>query len=267
MDDNIIVNRITIYPVKSLDGLSLQKAEISKGGCLLHDREYAITDEQGNFITGKTNKLVHSLRTSFDIENTAISFRQLNETTPVHFHLQKEKSAIQSYLSDYFGVKILFHQNNTGRFLDIPDVSGATVISTSSLKEVSGWFDKMDLDEARRRFRATLEIDGVPAFWEDHLFSNEGIRVEFKIGDVTLFGMSPRARCVVPTRNPETGEVKHAFPKSFAKRRASTLPEWSALNTFDHFYYLSVDCLIPETEIGKVIETGDIVKIIGEKVF
>ncbi|MBK6772560.1 MAG: hypothetical protein IPG78_10635 [Ignavibacteria bacterium] len=69
----------------------------------------------------------------------------------------------------------------------------------------------MDLEEARKRFRATVEIDGVPAFWEDHLFSNEGKRIEFKIGDVTLFGISPRARCVVPTRNPETGEVIHAF--------------------------------------------------------
>ena len=262
-----VVSRITIYPVKSLDGLSLQKAVISEGGCLLHDREYAITDEKGNYIIGKTNKLVHSLRTSFDPEIRVISFRQFNETTQVHFHLQKEKSSIESYLSDFFGVKILFHQNSTGRFLDVPDLSGATVISTSSLKEVSGWFDIMDLEEARKRFRATVEIEGVPAFWEDHLFSNEGKRIEFEIGDVTLFGISPRARCVVPTRNPETGEVIHAFPKSFVKRRASTLPEWSTLNEFDHYYYLSVDCLIPATEIGKAIETGDEVKIIGERVF
>lgn len=261
-----IISKITIYPVKSLDGLSLEKAEITEGGCILHDREYAMLNEQGDFIIGKTNKLVHSLRTSFDPGIEIISFRQMNETATVHFNLQKEKSEIEYYLSEYFGEKILFLQNKTGRFLDIPDVSGVTVLSTSSLQEVSGWYDNMNLEETRKRFRATIEIEGVPAFWEDHLFSAAGKKIEFKIGDVTLFGMSPRARCVVPSRNPETGEVTHAFQKSFAIQRASALPEWSALNEFDHYYYLSVDCLIPASEIGKYISIDDEVKIIGEKI-
>ena len=92
-----------------------------------------------------------------------------------------------------------------------------TVLSTASLQSISDWFDGMPLEETRKRFRATIEIEGVQAFWEDHLFSTEGRGVEFKIGDVTVFGMSPRARCVVPTRNPNTGEVIHAFPKTFAR--------------------------------------------------
>jgi uncharacterized protein YcbX len=265
MDVTPFINRITIYPVKSLDGVELQSAVITEGGCLLHDREYAITDEQGNFVIGKTNKLVHSLRTFFDLENETVSFRQMNDTAAVSFHLQKERSAITSYLTDYFGMTVLLNQNKTGRFMDVPDDGGVTVISTSSLHEVSGWFDNMKPDEARKRFRATIEIEGVPAFWEDHLFSAEGRRIEFRAGDVTMFGMSPRERCVVPTRNPETGEVIHAFPKTFAKLRASTLPQWSRLNEFDHYYYLSVDCSIPASEIGKTIETGDEISIVGER--
>ena len=103
-------------------------------------------------------------------------------------------------------------------------------------------------------------------FPED-IFSEEGKGVEFKIGEVTLFGMSPRARCVVPTRNPTTGEVTHGFPKSFSRHRASTLPKWSTLEDYGHHYFLTVNCYIPETEIGKIIEIGNKVKIIGEKVF
>ena len=183
------------------------------------------------------------------------------------FHLQKERPAIQSYLSDYFGIKTLLHHNTTGRFLDIPDTSGVTVLSTASLQEVAAWYNNMDLGETRKRFRATLEIEGVPAFWEDHLFSSPGKSVEFKVGDVTMFGMAPRERCVVPTRNPETGEVLHAFPKSFARHRAESLPEWSGLEAYGHYYYLSVDCYIPATEIGKTIHTGDRVIIAWEKVF
>ena len=261
------LSRITIYPVKSLDGISLQKAMIAEGGCLLHDREYAISDEPGNFIIGKTNPLVHTLRSAIDFETDTILFRQQNETTWSQFNLQTEKEEIQTYLANYFGIPIRFNKNSTGRFMDIPDISGVTILSTASLQSVSQWYTNMNVDETRKRFRATIEIDGVPPFWEDHLFSREGSGIEFKIGDVTMFGMSPRARCVVPTRNPETGEVIHAFPKTFARQRAASQPEWSTLNDYGHHYFLTVNCYIPATEIGKFIEIGNNVSIIGEKIF
>ena len=262
-----IVNRITIYPVKSLDGMELQKAMITEGGCLLHDREYAMSDSEGNFIIGKTNPLVHTLRSKVDFETETISLRHQNESTWQQFHLEKEKLSIQKFLTGYFGMAIFMHQNKKGRFLDIPDISGITVLSTSSLESITEWYDNMNIDETRKRFRATIEIDDVPAFWEDHLFSSAGKGIEFRIGDVTIFGMSPRARCVVPTRNPETGEVIHAFPKIFARHRAAMQPEWSKLNEYGHHYHLTVNCYVPETEIGKWIEVGNEVKIIGEKVF
>ena len=262
-----IPGRITIYPVKSLDGISLQKAMVTKGGCFLHDREYAMSDEEGNFIIGKTNPLVYTLRSTVDFDNETISFWQQHETSWDQFHLQKEKSAIQSYLTGYFGIPVLLHKNTTGRFLDISDISGVTVLFTSSLQSVSAWDNNMDLDQTRKRFRATIEIEGVPAFWEDHLFSKEGTGIEFRTGNVTMFGMSPRARCVVPARNPETGEVIHAFPKLFTRHRAASLPEWSTLNDYGHHYYLTVNCYIPETETGKFIEVGDKVLIVGEKIF
>ncbi len=224
-------------------------------------------DEHGKFINGKSNILVHTLRTSVDLESEIISFRKMNETSEVIFNLQDEKTDIENYLSDHFGMKTKFIHEKTGRLLDIPDESGVTIVSTSSLNEVSSWYDNMDQEETRKRFRATIEIAGVPAFWEDHLFAGEGKYIEFKTGDVKMFGMSPRARCVVPSRNPDTGEVFHAFQKSFANHRAASLPQWSALNEYDHYYYLSVDCLIPATEIGKVIQTGDKIKITGERNF
>lgn len=258
---NPVISRITIYPVKSLDGISLQKAMITEGGCLLHDREYAMTDDDGNFIIGKTNPLVHTLRSSFDLEKEIISFRKQEEASWKAFHLEQDKAGIESYLSDHFGRSVHLNKESTGRFLDIPDQSGVTVLSRSSLQEVSQWYDNMDLNETRRRFRATLEIEGVPAFWEDQLFSSSSEGVAFKIGDVNLVGISPRARCVVPTRNPKTATVTPVFPKTFAKHRAAQLPEWSTLGDHGHYYYLSVDCYIPATEVGKYIMVGDRVLI------
>jgi uncharacterized protein len=262
-----VLSRITIYPIKSLDGEDLQNAVIGEGGCLLHDREFALSDEEGNFINGKSNPLVHSLRSAVDFENQIISLRLNGETDWRHFHFIKEIPALESFLSEYFGIKTKLIRNTTGRFMDIPDISGATILSTASLEEIVNWFEQMTIEESRKRFRATLEITGVPAFWEDTLFSLEGIGIEFTVGDIRLFGMGPRARCVVPTRNPETGAVTHAFPKSFAKHRASTLPDWSVLEEYGHHYYLTVNCFIPATETGKTIGVGNAVKIIGQKKF
>lgn len=267
MNINPIVSKISIYPIKSLDGISLKKATITEGGCLLHDRGFALIDERGDFIIGKTNPRIHSLRTHFDLENNTVSFQRQQESNWNSFHLFKEKNAIEVYLSAYFEMPVKFEHNPTGRFMDIPDIAGLTVLSTSSLQEISKWYSNMVLEETRKRFRATIEIEGVPAFWEDHLFSEEGKGIEFNIGDVTVIGMSPRERCVVPTRNPDNGEVIHGFPKTFAKHRLQTLPSWSTLKNFGHSYYLTVNCYVPATEIGKYVKVGDSITLVGEKTF
>src|SRR4051812_1350118 len=98
------VSRITIFPVKSLDGVSLQNATITEGGCLLHDREYAMVDTDGNFINGKSNALVHSLRSTVDFGNHLISFRHQQEEEWNQFHLQNDKLAINTYLSHFFDI-------------------------------------------------------------------------------------------------------------------------------------------------------------------
>jgi uncharacterized protein YcbX len=267
MEIKPVVTNICIYPVKSLDGISLQKAQIGNGGCLLHDREYAILDANGKFINGKSNALVHVLRSMVDLENKIISFRREVETVWNDFHLQKERSAINDYLSEFFNEPANLSQNTEGRFMDIPDIAGVTILSTESLETVAGWYNGMDMEETRKRFRATIEISGVPPFWEDKLFLEEGTAIEFKIGDATFLGISPRARCIVPTRHPQTGEVIHGFQRSFAQHRLTSLPYWSTLEDYAHSYYLTVNCFIPPSELGKWISVGDEVKITGKKTF
>ncbi|HQW82930.1 MAG TPA: MOSC N-terminal beta barrel domain-containing protein [Ferruginibacter sp.] len=266
MDKAPCIKRICIYPVKALDGICLQKAQIGPGGSLQHDREYAIIDENGKYVNGKKNPLVHLLRMNMNFEKNSIAFKQQQQDNWHAFHLQNEKTAINNYLSAFFKKTVSLQQNTLGGFLDIPVKSGMTLLSTASLQTVAGWFDNIPLDETRQRFRATLELDNVSAFWEDRLFAEEGTAIEFTIGDVKVLGMSPRARCVVPTRQPQTGESIHAFQKTFVNLRNQTLPAWSALNQFEHAYYLSVDCLVPATETGKWVSIGDEVKLSGNKI-
>lgn len=261
------ISRISIYPVKSLDGIALQKAQVGNGGCLLHDREYAILDRNGKFINGKSNAQTHLLRSGFDLEKEIISFRHEEETAWHDFYLQKERPAIDEYLSEFFKMPASIVQNKEGRFMDMPDIAGVTILSTASLEKVTGWYDGMDMEETRKRFRATIEISGVPPFWEDQLFIEEGTAVEFTIGDVIFLGISPRARCIVPTRHPQTGEIIHGFQRSFAQQRSASLPDWSTLEDYGHGYYLTVNCFIPPSELGKWIAVGDELKVTGKKTF
>ena len=265
MEIKPVIKRITIYPIKSLDGISLSKAKVVDGGCLEHDREYAIVDDNGKFVNCKSNVLVHMLRSDINFEDEVIFFRHELEPTWNQFHLQNDETAINKFLSSFFKMKVSLHKSPEGKFLDIPVKSGVTALSTASLETVAGWFKNIKLEEARKRFRATLEISGVPAFWEDRLFYQKGIAVEFKIGEVLLYGLSPRARCVVPSRHPKNGETIHAFQKSFALQRAANLPNWSPLNNYNHAYYLSVDCYLPKTEFGKRINTGYEITITGKR--
>ncbi len=262
MNQNPTLKNITIYPVKSLDGVSLQKATISEGGCLLHDREFAICDESGNFINGKSNPLVHTLRSKIDLESETISLKHQHESVWNKFNLKTNDKDLLDFLSQYFSTKVQLIKDSTGRFLDVPDHAGVTIISTSSLQAVSAWFNQISLDEVRKRFRVSLELDGVPAFWEDHLFTSGDQSVAFKIGEVNIMGIKPCERCVVPTRNPETGEVIHAFPKLFAKKRLENQPIASTLSSYGHGYFLSVNCMISASEIGKTLKIGDRVTIL-----
>jgi uncharacterized protein YcbX len=260
------LSRITIYPVKSLDGMDVQQVEVAPGGCLKHDRSFAIFDEAGRKVNGKATPLVHTLRSKFDPETFIHSFKRAGESRWEEFIWPDHSVRINEFLSEHFGRLVHMAYEPTGRFLDIPDISGATILSTSSLQEVSNWMGGLDLDETRRRFRASLEIDGVPAFWEDLLFSREGMGIFFSLGDVNLIGISPRARCTVPPRDTFTGELIHGFQKRFSQRREEYLPAWSNLADWGHYYHLSVDCALPDSEVGKVLRVGDRLTIMGEQI-
>ncbi|MGL6339363.1 MAG: MOSC domain-containing protein, partial [Waterburya sp.] len=85
--------------------------------------------------------------------------------------------------------------------------------------------------------------------------------VKFSIGEVEFMGVNPCQRCVVITRDPQTGEPYPQFQKIFITQRKQNLPEWTERSRFNHFYRLAVNTRLAPTEAGKVIKIGDLVKI------
>lgn len=253
---------IYIYPIKSLDWIHLTQANILASGAIAFDREFAIFDLQGRFVNGKRNPKVHQIGASYDLARRIVSLQVRESEQKQSFNLDTDRSAIEAWLSNYFQFPVQFKQNTVTGFPDDTHSPGPTIISTATLEAMTSWFPGLSIEDLRLRFRANLEIDGVPAFWEDRLFEREDRLVRFQIGDVLFLGVNPCQRCIVPTRDAVTGESYSDFQKIFIAKRKETLPSWVERSRFNHFYRLSVNTQVPTSQAGKVLQIGDRIKIL-----
>jgi uncharacterized protein YcbX len=251
---------IRLHPIKSLDPVSVPESRISPSGGLAPDRAWALYSVDGKWVNGKRTPAIHLIRASYspDLREVALSVPGDRREIPTRtFAFPDAHEDAAEWFSVFFEQQILVRYSENG-FPDDPIANGPTIISTASLESVCEWFPTITLDEARLRFRSSLEINGVPAWWEDQLFGeDERSVIRFKIGDVNFEGSNPCARCPVPPRNPKTGDTLEGFQKRFTQLRESTLPSWSPRPRFDHFYRLATNTRVALTEQNKLLRVGD----------
>jgi uncharacterized protein len=251
---------IRLHPIKSLDPVSVPEARISPSGGLALDRAWALHSVDGKWVNGKRTPAIHLIRAAYspDLREVTLSVPGDRREIPTRaFAFPGAYEDAAEWFSVFFEQQILVRYSENG-FPDDPVANGPTIISTPSLQSVCEWFPAISLDEARQRFRTTLEINDVPAFWEDQLFGeDERSVVRFKIGEVNFEGSNPCARCPVPPRNPQTGEILDGFQKRFNQLRESTLPPWSPRPRFDHFYRLATNTRVASSETNKLLRVGD----------
>ena len=255
-----------IFPIKSLDGVEVEETTLQPSGALLHDRRFALVDEQG-FVNGKRTADVHRLRTHVDLaaDTIAVKIRDAAAELGGAFRFDADRQALTAWLRSYFHLddSLRLVENVASGFPDDTLAPGPTIVSTATLECVAGWFPGLSLDELRRRFRANLEIEGVEPFWEDRLSAEADRVVRFRLGDAVLEGVNPCQRCVVPTRDSLTGEVDSQFARHFAARREACLPDWAARSRFDHFYRLAVNTRPASDARSTQIRVGASLRILG----
>ncbi len=254
------IERLTVYPVKALDGLSLERAPVRDGGTLAFDRTYALVDADGDVINAKRTPRVHELSTAFDPETAELTVEPPRDDQ-LTFDLETETDRAAAWFGSFFDVDVRMLRDTETGFPDRPTM-GPSVISTASIEAVASWFDDLTVEGARRRLRANVEVSGVPAFWEDRFVGVDAPL--FRAGDVRLEGVTPCGRCVVPSRDPDTGEPLPGFRERFIDRRRATFPDWADPAAFDHDYTLMLIAQIPAADRGQELQVGDSVEILGE---
>jgi hypothetical protein len=262
--------RIRIHPIKALPPLALTSVRISAGGALSGDRRWALLDREGKYMNGKRTPAVHLIAARYENGGDAVLVRDRGAPiqTERRFTLPDDAPALEAWLAERLGPLRLARDDARG-FPDDAEAWGPTVVSTESLATVASWFPDLPpaegpgpeperrLEAVRLRFRSNLEVAGGAAFAEDAWFGAAGTEVRLRLGDVALRGSNPCQRCVVPTRDPETGLALADFQRRFRERREATLPAWAERGRFDHFYRLALNTRIAPSEAGKLLRVGD----------
>lgn len=251
------LDRITIYPVKSFDGVDVPEAVVLPSGAIEHDRRWQLTDLDGRVLNAKRSPVFHAIRAEFDLAARLVtlaidplaltaraipSVERLASLAADTFPLVPGPDGPCGWLSEAFATTVLLLERADGGFPDDREAPGPTLVSTASLEEVARWFG-LDLAECRRRFRANLEVGGCDAFWEDTLASPARPNVpslfdlsadlpadpyadlpppeprEFTIGAARFRATNVCRRCVVPSRDSRTGAVTEHFRDVFELRR------------------------------------------------
>jgi uncharacterized protein len=259
------LTQIVIYPIKSLDGMVVDRSQISIGGTLEFDRRWAIVDASGKVVNAKRTAKIQQLRSQFELvskgsesdRRSIIHLQTVDDASTYTFCLTTELTELSRWLSQFFGFPVNIIENAVTGFPDDLNAYSPTIVSTATLEAICDWFPELDLAEVRRRFRTNLELSGVPAFWEDRLFGAPGEVVDFQLGNIQFYGINPCQRCIVPTRNSLSGAVTAKFQQIFTQQRQQTLPPEVNIARFNHFYRLAVNTQIPLVEAGKWLNIGD----------
>src|SRR5215467_4643444 len=196
---------IRLHPIKALDPVQVKEARIGTGGGLELDRAWALYSADGQWINGKRTAAIHLIRAAYapDLSSVTLSVPTQRGGTPTKtFDFPGGSADAAQWFSAFFDQAVTVRYSTEG-FPDDTVANGPTIVSTASLDAIAAVFPALSASDMRLRFRTTLEIDGVPPFWEDQLFSAEpdagsnsrdvNTLVPFRIGEVQFEGSNPCA--------------------------------------------------------------------------
>lgn len=223
--ENLFLQTLSIYPVKSLRGYDIAASSVERMG-LQYDRRLMVVDEQGDFVTQRefasmalisTNTdgtsmtlsapgispLTFALQTSGRVESVNIwkskfvaAIHQGHEAAEWLSHYL-DKNVHLVHIADGYKRKVSSeHAVLSDDHVSFADGYPILVISQASLDDLNS---RLPEPVQMNRFRPNLVTGGSSPFAED------GWK-RIRVGEVELALIKPCARCQMPNINPETGK-------------------------------------------------------------
>jgi uncharacterized protein YcbX len=204
---------LSLAPVKGLRVARRESVLLERRG-VVGDRCFYLIDDRGRMVNAKHSGALHEISAELDEDGQALtlSFPSGERITGA---VALGASLTASYRSDLrpvhliegrFSEVISAHAGEELRLVGPADgsptvdrgVAGAvTLVAAESLRELSQ-LAGCELDA--RRFRMSIEIEGAGAFAEDGWLGRELI-----VGEATIRPRGHVGRCIVTSRDPETG--------------------------------------------------------------
>jgi uncharacterized protein len=210
------VVRISVAPVKALGLVHPDEVMLEAGG-VIGNRRFWLRDERGALYAGKRDGTMMRIRPEWDEETRRLSLTfpdgdrvegvvELGELVEAElYRLPRPSRQVigpwQEAISRFVGRPLELLWADDGAVDRLPRGGSVSLVSRASLerlREEAGCTDEID----GRRFRMLFEIHGVNAHEED-----AWIGLTVRIGDATVVFNGDIGRCVVTSRDPDTGVI------------------------------------------------------------
>jgi uncharacterized protein YcbX len=223
--EELYLQDIYIYPIKSLGGISVPHAQVEQTG-LQYDRRWMLIDREGFFLSQRTFAQMAMLQVNIADDELVITHKrglliplaiplainsgnevavQIWDDTCVALELHKEAN---EWFTHALGIdtRLVYMPATTKRLVDnnyasnneivsFADAFPLLIIGQSSLDDLNA---RLDTPVLMNRFRPNLVFRGGQAFCEDSFKT-------FRIGDVVFDAVKPCGRCLLTTIDQEEG--------------------------------------------------------------
>jgi len=233
-----MLKSISIYPIKSLNGVEQSRVEILPHG-MNFDRNWMLVDAENKFVTRRERPELSLVKTTFNGEVFQFSFNTKTVVLSIHaneFHSGKIESKVwdsevfgfdegenaSAFFSDFLKEKIrLIRMPFQPERIEKSPITGEQtpssfadsfpilIVGTASLDALNA-----NLEEPidARYFRPNLVFKTERSFEEDEW-------QEILIGNTLLRKAKPCGRCRMINVNPDTGEYRTDVMRELAKLR------------------------------------------------
>ncbi|MGY6772412.1 MOSC domain-containing protein [Gallibacterium sp. ZY190522] len=215
------VQKITLFPIKSTQPYFVQQAYVQSRG-LNFDREFMLTDVNGRFITARKHGALYQLSAfpvaqglivrHCDGSKIVVRYRDFNvqescEVWGTHFPSFIAPANINRWFSEKLQEEVVlrwlgemdqrFVKKMPNKSVSFADGYPLLLVTQSSFDAVQAVCPaSISIDQ----FRANLVVTGEEAFAEEQW-------LKIKIGEIEFLHTKPSSRCVLTTRNLQSGEL------------------------------------------------------------